>query len=88
MKQPLGHTTALAMEEQMDFVTIMSLKSNKCNQIDFASPKAGNLRRPLETHSGKKSNTCNQCDYAGKQFEEAFINVQWKSHSNAINESM
>ena len=39
----------------------MALKSNKCNQIDFASPKAGNLRRHLETHSGRKSNTCNQC---------------------------
>ena len=28
-------------------------KSNKCNQCDFASPHAGNLRTHLKTHSGK-----------------------------------
>ena len=33
-------------------------KSNKCNQCDFASIQAGNLRRHLKTHSGEKTNKC------------------------------
>ena len=39
-------------------------KSNKCNQCDYASSRAGDLRRHLKTHTGEKSNKCNQCDYA------------------------
>ena len=39
-------------------------KSNKCNQSDYASFKAGNLRTHLKTHSGEKLNKCNQCDFA------------------------
>ena len=39
------------------------IKSNKCNQCDYASSHAGNLRTHLKTHSGEKSNKCNQCDY-------------------------
>ena len=39
-------------------------KSNKCNQCDYASLQAGDLRRHLKTHSGEKSNKCNQCDFA------------------------
>ena len=42
-------------------------KSNKCNQCNFASSKAGNLRRHLKIHSGEKSNKCNQYDYASSQ---------------------
>ena len=38
--------------------------SNKCNQCDFASSQAGQLRIHLTTHSGEKPNKCNQCDYA------------------------
>ena len=39
-------------------------KSNKCNQCDFASSQAANLRRHLKMHSGEKSaNKCNQCDF-------------------------
>ena len=30
------------------------IKPNKCNQCDFASSLAGNLRRHLKTHSGEK----------------------------------
>ena len=41
--------------------------SKKCNQCDYASSDAGNLRRHLKTHSGEKSNKCNQCDYASSQ---------------------
>ena len=39
-------------------------KSNKCNQCDYASSYAGNLKTHLKTHSGEKSNKCNQCDFA------------------------
>ena len=77
MKEPFDHITALAMEEQMDYrdfglkdanVKILKktsdnvTKSNKCNQCDFASPQAGNLRRHFKMHSGEKPNKCNQCD--------------------------
>ena len=37
-------------------------KSNKCNQCDYASSWAGNLRTHLKMHSGEKPNKCNQCD--------------------------
>ena len=30
-------------------------KSNKCNQCDFASSQAGNLKPRYKTHSGEKS---------------------------------
>ena len=38
-------------------------KSNKCNQCDYTSSHAGNLRAHLKTHSGEKPNKCNQCDF-------------------------
>ena len=56
------------MEEHLDFgfkdanVKILGktidnvTKSNKCNQCDFASSQAGDLRRHLKTHGGEKSN--------------------------------
>ena len=43
------------------------MKSQKCNQCDYASSDAGNLMRHLKTHSGEKLNKCNQCDYASSQ---------------------
>ena len=91
LKQPFGHTTALAMEEQMDYcdfglkdATVKILKkttdnvtkSNKCNQCDFASPQAGDLRRHLKTHSGKK---CNQCDFASSRVDD--LRTHLKTHS-------
>ena len=39
-------------------------KSLKCNQSDYASVLARNLRRHLKTYSGKKSLKCNQCENA------------------------
>ena len=30
--------------------------NKKCNQCDFASDSASNLKRHLKTHTGKKSN--------------------------------
>ena len=42
-------------------------KSSKCNQCDFASSQASDLRRRLKTHSG-----------GCRQFKEAFENTQWR----------
>ena len=38
--------------KSMDFAKSEE-KSNKCNQCDFASTRAGNLRTHLKTHSGE-----------------------------------
>ena len=43
------------------------IKSNKCNQCNYASSHAGHLRIHLTTHSGEKSNKCNQCDFASSE---------------------
>ena len=45
-------------------VTKTGMKSHKCNQCDFATYKAGNLRIHSKMHSGEKPIKCNQCDYA------------------------
>merc|ERR1712243_308799 len=43
-------------------------KSNKCNQCDYASSFASDLRTHLKRHSGEKSNKCIQCN---KSFNRA-----------------
>ena len=58
----------VAMEEQMDYCDFVSkdanvkilrkttdnvIKSNKCNQCDYASSRAGDLRKHLKMHSGE-----------------------------------
>ena len=43
------------------------LKSNKCNQCDFAFFRADNLTKYLKAHSGEKFKKCNQCDFPSFQ---------------------
>ena len=43
------------------------IKSNKCNQCDYASSQSGHLMTHLKTHSEEESNKCNQSDYASSQ---------------------
>ena len=43
------------------------IKSKKCNQCEYASSRAGDLRKHLKTHSGEKPNKCNQCDFASSR---------------------
>ena len=54
-------------------------KQNKCNQCDFASAQAGNLRRHLTMHSGEKSNKCNHCNYVSSQ--AGHLRAHLKTHS-------
>ena len=53
-----------SMKDSLDKKINNAIESNKCNQCDFVSSRAGDLRRHLKTHSGEKPNKCNQCDYA------------------------
>ena len=53
--------------------------SNKCILRDYASIKAGNLRKHWKTHSGEKSIKCNQCDYAF--FQAGHLREDLKTHS-------
>ena len=39
------------------------IKSNKCNQCDYASVQKDDLRKHLKMQSGEKPNKCNQCDF-------------------------
>ena len=55
------------------------IKINKCNQCDYVSSHAGNLRTHFKTHSGEKSNKCNQCDFASVQAGD--LRRHLKSHS-------
>ena len=55
------------------------VKSNKCNQCDYASSHAGHLKTHLKTHSGEKSNKCNQCDYASSHAHH--LRTHLKMHS-------
>ena len=54
-------------------------KVKKCNQCDFASSRAGNLRTHLKTHSWEKPNKYNQCDYASSQASN--LRTHLKTHS-------
>ena len=54
-------------------------KSNKCNQWDFPSSLAGNLRRHLKMHSGEKAIQCNQCGFASSH--ASALKMHLKTHS-------
>ena len=54
-------------------------KSNKCNQCDYESFQAGNLRQHFITHSGERSNKCDQCDYASSDADH--LRTHLKTHS-------
>ena len=58
-------------------------KSYKCNQCDFASIEAHNLRNHLKAHSGEKSNKCNQCEFASSQAGN--LKTHLKTHSEKSN---
>ena len=67
---------------------ITSKRPNKCNQCEYASSKASNLRRHLEMHSGEKQNKCNQCDFASSQAGNLRTHLKHtveKSQTNATN---
>ena len=97
LKQPFGQM-AMTIEqmENYDFVlkgakktkkiTEKVVKSNKCNQCDYTSSCAGNLRQHLKIQSEEKSNKCNQSDYkssrAGNLRQHEKYTVK-KSHTNA-----
>ena len=55
------------------------IKSNKCNQCEYASSDAGNLGRHLKMHSGEKPSRWNQCNFASSQADVL------KTQTNATN---
>ena len=59
--------------------TVNKEKSHKCNQCEYASSKASNLKTHFKTHSGEKSDKCNQCDYASSQ--AIHLRMHLKTHS-------
>ena len=63
-------------------------KSNLCNQCDYTSSHASNLRSHMKTHSGDKSKKCNQCNYASSQASN--LRTHLKTHggdkSNIFNQ--
>ena len=60
----------------MKIIEKNTIKPNNCNQCDFASLHASNLRRHLKTHNVEKSIECKQCGYA------SFRADQLRTHSN------
>ena len=104
LKQAFGHTRASASKEQMDncdfglkdatlknmmeMTDNVSKSKNKCNQSDFTSPHAGDLRRHLKTRSGEKSNKCSQCDFASSRADNLknHLKMHSREKSNKCNQ--
>ena len=59
--------------------TVNHMRPNKCNQCNFASAQANNLRRHLKMHSGEKSHQCKQCNFASA--EKANLRRHLKMHT-------
>ena len=82
------HTMAIKQMEHYEFVlkganvkipkktTDNVIKSNKCNQCDYASSQAGDLKTHLKMHSGEKPYKCNQCDFASSRAGDCDCNVE------------
>ena len=74
--------------------TNINEKSHKCNQCDYASFRAGRLKRHMKIHSGEKSNKCNQCDFASIQAGDLSRHLKIhsgeksKSQTSAINATL
>ena len=60
-------------------VNVKRGKSNKCNQCDYTSSQAGNLRTHLKMHSGEKTNKCNQCYFVSSRAGN--LKTHLKTHS-------
>ena len=69
----------LSLKDSLVKKTNNTIKSNKCNQCDYASSRIGNLREHFKTHSGEKLNKCNQCDYTSHHTGN--LRVHLKIHS-------
>ena len=52
------------------------IKSNKCNQCDYASSHLGHLRIHLKMHSGEKPNKCELFICGEEPPEETFEHIQ------------
>ena len=74
-----GSSNGANMKVPLRNMNNVIIKPNKCNQCDFTSSWAGNLRTHLKTHSGEKSNKCNQCDFTSS--EAGDLRRHLKTHS-------
>ena len=60
-------------------------KLNKCNQCDFTSVQADNLRTHLKSHL-RKAYKCNKCDFASVRADN--LRRHLKKHTNATNATL
>ena len=65
--QPMRLCTCTGRQFGDTFENSLWRKAYKCNQCNFASVRAGDLRKHLKTPSGEKSFKCNQCDFPSIQ---------------------
>ena len=78
-EQNFDHDNSIQKNFSENIVNVHREKTYKCNQCNFASVQADNLKRHLKTHSGEKSNKCKQCDYASSHASD--LRRHMKSHS-------